>query len=146
MSTDTYYERLDISEALETAGWTPDDENPLEILRKNGACFAIINECGDSGVSAGSWTVEFPTDTPVAVIVAACLAAAEEPTRCDHEQLLTEAARRAAALGWRTITVARLTALRRGDTSALPPDPATAPRSAFGTYRPRPADTEEPTR
>ncbi|MEO3978815.1 hypothetical protein [Streptomyces sp. CAU 1734] len=40
--------------------------------------------------------------------------------------LLTEAARRAAALGWRTIAVSRLTRLQRGDATALPPDPATA--------------------
>lgn len=69
-------------------------------------------------------------------------------TASDPNQLLAEAARRAADLGWRTITVARLTRLRLGDASALPPDPQTAPPSAFGTYRPRPAvrsgDTAKP--
>lgn len=53
----------------------------------------------------------------------------------DPAALLDEAARRAAALGWRTITVRRLIQLRRGDASALPPDPDTAPPSAFGTHR-----------
>lgn len=56
----------------------------------------------------------------------------------DPGELLYEAARRAAELGWRTITVARLRKLAQGDASALPPGPATAPPSAFGTYRPRP--------
>lgn len=55
-------------------------------------------------------------------------------------ELLDEAARRAAELGWRTITVRRLTRLRAGDATALPPDPAKAPPSAFGTYRPRTAE------
>lgn len=50
------------------------------------------------------------------------------------EQLLTEGARRAAALGWRTIAVSRLVRLAVGDRTALPPDPVAAPRSRRGTY------------
>lgn len=47
-------------------------------------------------------------------------------------ELILEALSRAERMGWRTITLRRLRALARGDESALPPDPATAPRSAFG--------------
>lgn len=47
-------------------------------------------------------------------------------------QLVLEAAARAERLGWRTITLKRLQRLAEGDEKALPPDPATAPRSAFG--------------
>lgn len=50
---------------------------------------------------------------------------------------LLEATRRARVLGWRTITVARLARIAAGDETAMPPDPATAPKSAFGSYRPR---------
>jgi hypothetical protein len=49
-----------------------------------------------------------------------------------------EATRRARALGWRTIAVSRLTRIAAGDERAMPPDPASAPKSAFSTYRPRP--------
>jgi hypothetical protein len=74
--TDRWYERLDITEALEAAGWEADEDYPLEILRKNGVCFAITNDSGDSGLSADGWAADFPSDVPVIVIVAACLAAA----------------------------------------------------------------------
>jgi hypothetical protein len=74
--TDRWYERLDISEALEAAGWEADADYPLEIVRKGDAVFTITNESGDSGLSVGSWGVDFPSDVPVLVIVAACLAAA----------------------------------------------------------------------
>jgi hypothetical protein len=47
-------------------------------------------------------------------------------------QLILTAAARAERLGWRTITLKRLQRLADGDETALPPDPATAPRSAFG--------------
>ncbi|MER5816837.1 hypothetical protein [Streptomyces californicus] len=70
---------LVVTEALETAGWVGDDDNPLEILRKDGAVWAVSNDCGDSQLGAGSWSVAFPSDTPVLVIVAACLAAAGQP-------------------------------------------------------------------
>ena len=56
---------------------------------------------------------------------------------CTPAELLQEGVRRARALGWRTITVSRLIRLAAGDKTALPPDPRTAPPSAFGTYRPR---------
>ncbi|MCX5137619.1 hypothetical protein OOK06_36740 [Streptomyces sp. NBC_00340] len=57
-----------------------------------------------------------------------------EPTPADR---VLEATRRARALGWRTITVSRLARIAAGDEKAMPPDPATAPRSAFSTYRSR---------
>lgn len=53
-----------------------------------------------------------------------------------------DATRRARQLGWRTITVSRLMRVASGDDKAMPPDPATAPPSAFGTYRPRAAAGE----
>lgn len=66
---------LIVTEALEAAGWTGADDNPLEILEHDGATWAIANDCGDSGLSKDGWTVEFPSDTPVSVVIAACLAA-----------------------------------------------------------------------
>jgi hypothetical protein len=69
---------LMVTEALEAAGWVGDEDNPLEILRKDGACWAMSNECGDSAVSKDGWGVGFPSDTPVLVVIAACLAAVGE--------------------------------------------------------------------
>ena len=66
---------LIVTEALEAAGWAGADDNPLEILQKDGATWAIANDCGDSGLSKDGWTVEFPSDTPVLVVIATCLAA-----------------------------------------------------------------------
>ncbi|WP_173313153.1 hypothetical protein [Streptomyces fulvorobeus] len=66
---------LIVTEALEAAGWTGADDNPLEILQKDGACWAISNDCYDSAVSKDGWNVDFPSDTPVSVVIAACLAA-----------------------------------------------------------------------
>lgn len=51
--------------------------------------------------------------------------------------LLFQAVEYAEGLGWSQIGVDRLLRVARGDDSALPPDPATAPRSAFGS-RPTP--------
>ncbi len=47
-------------------------------------------------------------------------------------ELILEALARAERLGWRTITLRRLRRLAMEDETALPPDPSTAPRSAFG--------------
>jgi hypothetical protein len=79
--SDAWRTRLDVTEALEAAGWTGDDANPLELLRSgNGAVWALHNDACDSSLTGpGGWTVEFPGDTPDAVIVAACLAAAKTP-------------------------------------------------------------------
>lgn len=55
---------------------------------------------------------------------------AKQPT--PPTALLLQALDRARRLGWRTITVDRLLKLQLGDEGALPPDPATAPLSAFG--------------
>ncbi len=70
-------DRMDVVEALETAGWTGDDDNPLGILRHNGAVWCCINDSGDSGLTCPNGAVlDFPGDTPAVVVVAACLAAA----------------------------------------------------------------------
>ncbi|GFE20108.1 hypothetical protein [Streptomyces nigrescens] len=73
--------RLDVVEALEAAGWTGDDDLPLSILRHpSGAVWAVIEETGDSGLDCPNGAViEFPSDTPTVVIIAACLAAAATP-------------------------------------------------------------------
>jgi hypothetical protein len=94
--TERLYERFDITEALEAAGWEADDDYPLEIVRKNGAVFAITNDCGDSGLSKDGWGVDFPSDVPVIVIVAACLAAAGQTGErlADVIQLRPEAVQR----------------------------------------------------
>lgn len=76
-------DRLDVIEALETAGWIGDNENPLSLLRKNGASFAVTGGLSLSGPTG--WTAEFPLETPAAVVVAACLAAAEIECTCIHE-------------------------------------------------------------
>ncbi|MGW2861887.1 hypothetical protein [Streptomyces sp. NPDC001205] len=69
--------RLDVVEALEADGWTGDD---LQVLRKNGATWAVSNECGDSQLDCPSGAhVQLPSDTPTVVVVAACLAAAHRP-------------------------------------------------------------------
>ncbi|MFJ5893812.1 hypothetical protein [Streptomyces californicus] len=68
-----------ITEALETAGWVGDADMPLEILRKDGAVWGVLNETGESGLSGQGWSVEFPSGTPTVVIVAACLAATGSP-------------------------------------------------------------------
>jgi hypothetical protein len=47
-------------------------------------------------------------------------------------ELILEALARAERMGWRTITLQRLRKLAAGDEKALPPDPVTAPISAFG--------------
>lgn len=71
-------DRMDVVEALEAAGWTGDDDNPLGILRHNGAVWSVINDSGDSGLTCPNGAVlDFPGNTPTVVVVAACLAAAE---------------------------------------------------------------------
>ncbi|MEU3261037.1 hypothetical protein ABZ694_25145 [Streptomyces albidoflavus] len=72
--------RLDVLETLEAAGWVGDDEMPLSILRHpSGAVWAVTNESNDSGLTCPNGAnIEFPSDTPTVVIVAACLAATAE--------------------------------------------------------------------
>lgn len=72
-----WYGRLDVVEALEAAGWTGDADMPLSILRHpSGAAWAVTNESDDSGLDCPNGAVvEFPSDTPTVVVVAACLAA-----------------------------------------------------------------------
>ncbi|MER0443145.1 hypothetical protein ABR738_00890 [Streptomyces sp. Edi4] len=82
---DTWTTRLDITEALEADGWEGDPDNPLELLRKNGATWALVNDANDSSLSSDGWTVEFPSDCPDAVIIAACTAAAR-PARPAGQQ------------------------------------------------------------
>lgn len=73
-----WHGRLDVVEALEAAGWAGDDDMPLSILRHpSGAVWAVVDNGGDSGLDCPNGAViEFPSDTPTVVIVAACLAAA----------------------------------------------------------------------
>jgi hypothetical protein len=74
--------RLDIIEALEAAGWTADPEYPLSIVRHEGAVFAVTNDCDDSGLTCPNGAnVDFPSETPSVVIIAACLAAVAPGTR-----------------------------------------------------------------
>ena len=71
-----WYGRLDVTEALEAAGWTSDETRT--VLRKNGALWALTSEGGESGLDCPNGAViEFPSNTPTVVVVAACLAAAE---------------------------------------------------------------------
>ncbi|MBQ0947667.1 hypothetical protein ACN6K6_000634 [Streptomyces violaceoruber] len=72
-----WYGRLDVTEALEAAGWTADEDMPLSILRHpSGAVWAVTNESDDSGLDCPNGAViEFPSSTPTVVILAACLAA-----------------------------------------------------------------------
>ncbi|MER6605946.1 hypothetical protein ABT282_08520 [Streptomyces sp. NPDC000927] len=79
MTETTENDWLLVTEALEEDGWIGDDDNPLQILRKNGAVWAVINDSGEAGLSGDRWTIEFPTGTPTAVIIAACLASTETP-------------------------------------------------------------------
>ena len=73
-----WHGRLDVLEALETAGWNADDDMPLSILRHpSGAVRSVANKSDDSGLDCPNGTViEFPGSTPTVVVVAACLAAA----------------------------------------------------------------------
>lgn len=58
-------------------GWTQDPEL-WPVLRKNGALWAAVNNCGDSGLDGRDkkYSVAFDSDVPARVIVAACEAAA----------------------------------------------------------------------
>lgn len=70
-----WYGRLDVTEALEAAGWEGDETGT--VLKKNGATWALLNESDDSGLDCPNGSViEFSGSTPTVVIVAACLAAA----------------------------------------------------------------------
>lgn len=77
-----WYGRLDVVEALETAGWTGDPDRPLSILRHpSGAVWGVLNESDDSGLDCPNGaSVGFPGDIPTVVIVAACLAATHPAT------------------------------------------------------------------
>ncbi|MFE0765421.1 hypothetical protein [Streptomyces smyrnaeus] len=73
----TWNSRLDVAEALECAGWTGDDDRPLEILRHpSGAVWAVTNDAGDCGVDTpGGGVADFPGDVADTVVIAAALAA-----------------------------------------------------------------------
>lgn len=74
--SDNWNPRLDLVEALEAEGWTGDADNPLGLLRKNGAVVAVLGS-GDTALSGPAhWTTSFPSDAPDDVILAACRAAA----------------------------------------------------------------------
>ncbi|MFK8851277.1 hypothetical protein [Streptomyces sp. Ac-502] len=75
-----WHGRLDVLEALQAAGWIPDEEMPLSILRHpSGAVWSVTNESGDSGLTCTNGAnPDFPCDTPSVVVIAACLAAAAQ--------------------------------------------------------------------
>ncbi|MFD5910276.1 hypothetical protein ACFWHL_16315 [Streptomyces massasporeus] len=74
-----WYSRLDVTEALEAAGWVSDETRTV-LRHPSGALWALINESDDSGLDCPNGTViEFPGSTPTVVVVAACLAAAATP-------------------------------------------------------------------
>ncbi|MEU4912250.1 MULTISPECIES: hypothetical protein [Streptomyces] len=80
-----WWGRLDVVEALEENGWIGDADMPLSILRHpSGAVWAVVGGTDDSGLDCpGGAVIQFPSDVPSAVIIAACLAAARtaEPPR-----------------------------------------------------------------
>ena len=58
-----------------------------------------------------------------------------EADRIETALRLLEAVHRLRGLGWRTVTVDRLVRIANGDDdTAMPPNPADAPKSARGTY------------
>ena len=70
-----WYGRLDITEALEAAGWESDETRTV-LRHPSGALWALTNDSDDSGLGCPDGTViEFPGSTPTVVILAACLAA-----------------------------------------------------------------------
>ncbi|GGZ72947.1 hypothetical protein ACFOOM_01205 [Streptomyces echinoruber] len=76
----TWDPRLDVVEALESAGWTGDPDNPLGLLRRSGAVWGVTSDGGDSSLTEpGGETIAFPPGVPAAVVVAACLAATGAP-------------------------------------------------------------------
>lgn len=78
MSTAAWNDRLGVTEALEDAGWTGDDVDPLSILRHpSGAVWSVVNDSGDCGVhTPAGGNADFPGDVEDAVVIAAALAAA----------------------------------------------------------------------
>jgi hypothetical protein len=77
----TWDPRLDVVEALESAGWTGDTDNPLGLLRSGDAVWGVTSNGGDSSLTepVGGQTVDFPSGTAPAVVIAACLAATGAP-------------------------------------------------------------------
>lgn len=72
-------ERLDVRRMLLKRGWTQSSD--FGPIRKNAATWAVTNNGGDGFLSGpsrrgGEYVVDFPSDTPARVIVAACEAAA----------------------------------------------------------------------
>lgn len=69
--------RIDVTEALERAGWAGDPDDPFGILRHpSGAVWAVTNDGGDCGVDTpGGGVIEIPGDVPDPVVIAAALAA-----------------------------------------------------------------------
>ncbi|GAA1110953.1 hypothetical protein [Streptomyces javensis] len=73
----TWNSRLDVTEALETDGWEGDADNPLGLLRKNGAVWGVTSGSGDSSLTGPEgWTIDFPSDVPDKYIVGFCKVAA----------------------------------------------------------------------
>jgi hypothetical protein len=72
-------DRLDVRRMLLKRGWA---EGPGRgTIRKNAATWAVVSDAGDGFLGGpsrrgGEYCVDFPSDTPARVIVAACEAAA----------------------------------------------------------------------
>ncbi|MFC7791322.1 hypothetical protein [Streptomyces cinereoruber] len=83
--------RLDVVEVLEGAGWTGAADNPIEKLRHTtGAAWAFLPRGGCGLICPNGAMIEFPWGGPDSVVIAACLAAADQlqpaPTVvCDAE-------------------------------------------------------------
>ncbi|MFF4179647.1 hypothetical protein [Streptomyces sp. NPDC001750] len=95
----TWNSRLDVAEALESAGWAADERNPLGLLRHpSGAVWAVTNDAGDCGLGCpGGGVADFPGDVADAVVIAACLAASRQ---LDPSQDRVELEKRSNWLGW----------------------------------------------
>ncbi|MEW2068444.1 hypothetical protein [Streptomyces sp. NPDC007346] len=66
--------RPTVTEALEAAGWTG---TPARLSHPSGAALSQMSDTGDCDLECPSAsTVDFAADTPDAVVLAACLAAA----------------------------------------------------------------------
>ncbi|MFJ6014517.1 hypothetical protein [Streptomyces sp. NPDC092952] len=74
----TWNSRIGIAEALDAARWTGDTLDPLGLMKhESGAVWGVLTDAGDCGLDCPNGAViGFPGDTPDAVVIAACLAAA----------------------------------------------------------------------
>jgi hypothetical protein len=77
----TWNSRIGIAEALDAAGWTGDTLDPRSLLKHpSGATWAVVTDAGGCALDLAPLgvTVPFPSKTPDAVVIAACLAATKQ--------------------------------------------------------------------